>query len=614
MIRIQLHKFAWGVLAFDVLVIVWGAFVRGTGSGAGCGSHWPDCNGEVIPYPQRIETLIELTHRLTSGMSLVLVLALFFWALASLAKGHPARKAAAAALAFTVLEAIIGAGLVLFGWVEKDASAMRGIVMAIHLVNTLGLLGSLVLTAWFATGNRRLELRGQGVVGTVIGFGIAGIAMLSASGAVAALGNTLFPPGSLVEGLRQDFDPASHVFVRLRIFHPLIAMMVGLFLVLAAGLLMHLRPSEYVNRWSRAMVATLFGQMVFGMLTLLLHAPTWMALGHLILADLLWVFFVLFAVEALAEGVPRIEAAHIGLVPDGSRATVRDYVALTKPRVISLLLFTTIAAMFIAAGGWPRPEWLPDALGGALLLIAVAIGGYASAGASNAINMVIDRDIDVKMGRTATRPTVTQRITSRNALLFAFALEALSFALLWGAANLLTAVLAFAGLVCYVIVYTLWLKRRTWSNIVIGGAAGAFPPLVGWAAVTGDLGALALILFGIIFVWTPVHFWALALLIRDEYASAGVPMLPVVRGVRATVRQIAGYAAVTVVISVLPVLLGETSWLYFVSAIALNAVLVLRCVQLYMTPDNPRAGSLFKYSMVYLALLFLAMAVDRTVV
>jgi protoheme IX farnesyltransferase len=277
--------------------------------------------------------------------------------------------------------------------------------------------------------------------------------------------------------------------------------------------------------------------------------------------------------------------------------------------VISLLLFTTLMAMWIAAGGGPGP--------GLGLYLAVALGFYMAAGAANAINMVLERDLDLRMGRTAKRPTVTQAIRPRAALQFAFLLTVGSFALLWWAANLLSAMLALAGLAFYVVVYTLLLKRRTWCNIVIGGAAGSFPPLVGWAAVTGDLSPLAWCLFGIIFLWTPVHFWALALMLKEEYARAGVPMLPVVRGERATVFQIACYAVLTVLISALPFLLhgkdGQSAvgGFYLGMVALLGALLLVRSAQLYRQPDRPRALSLFKYSMVYLALLFLAMAVDR---
>jgi len=199
-------------------------------------------------------------------------------------------------------------------------------------------------------------------------------------------------------------------------------------------------------------------------------------------------------------------------------------------------------------------------------------------------------------------------------LLFSFAIATTAFGLLWGVANLLSAVLALSGLVFYVVVYTMMLKRRTWHNIVIGGAAGAFPPLVGWASVTNDLPPLALYLFAIIFVWTPVHFWALALLLKEEYAAAGVPMLPVVKGDRNTVTQIAIYAVITFAVSLIPFLMPQVGWIYAGTAVVLNVFLLYLCVQLYRQTSRPRASKLFHYSMVYLAILFLMLAVDRAVV
>ncbi|GIW31252.1 MAG: hypothetical protein KatS3mg071_1426 [Meiothermus sp.] len=283
------------------------------------------------------------------------------------------------------------------------------------------------------------------------------------------------------------------------------------------------------------------------------------------------------------------------------RATWRDYFWLTKPRVISLLLFTTLAAMFIAAGGWP----------GLGLFLVVFVGGYMAAASANVFNMVIDRDIDGRMKRTAQRPTVTDKISSREATLFATVLMLLSFVLLWWGANLTTALLAMAGLGWYVLVYTLYMKRRFWSNIVIGGAAGAFPPLVGWAAVTGELSLFAWYLFLIIFFWTPVHFWALSLMIKDDYAAVGVPMLPVVRGERETAYQIGLYAILTTVITLVPVLMGELRWVYLLAALLLNGWLLLYSWRLYQTLERNWTLTLYKYSMLYLALLFVAMAIDR---
>jgi protoheme IX farnesyltransferase len=282
-------------------------------------------------------------------------------------------------------------------------------------------------------------------------------------------------------------------------------------------------------------------------------------------------------------------------------ATWRDYFWLTKPRVISLLLFTAIMAMFIAAGGWP----------GLGLFAAVFVGGYMSAASANVFNMVVDRDIDARMKRTASRPTATRAIGTREALVFATLLMVGAFLILWLGANLPAALLSMAGLAWYVLVYTLYMKRRFWSNIVVGGAAGAFPPLVGWVAVTGELGWLPWLLFALIFYWTPVHFWALALMIKEDYRAVGIPMLPVVMGERATAAQIGLYTILTVLISVLPLFFGQLHGFYLLSSLPLNALLLKRSWELYRAPERPRAVRLYKYSMLYLALVFAAMAVDR---
>ena len=289
------------------------------------------------------------------------------------------------------------------------------------------------------------------------------------------------------------------------------------------------------------------------------------------------------------------------------KATWRDYVTLTKPKVISLLLLTTVGAMFIAAKGFP----------GLIPLIGVLLGGYMSAGAAGVYNMIYDRDIDLQMKRTAKRPTVTSVIPVKNAVIFAVALTLGSFASIALTTNVLAALLSWAGIAFYVIIYTMWLKRTTWQNIVIGGAAGAIPPLVGWAAVTGDLSLLAWILFSLIFVWTPVHFWALALMIKDDYAAVGVPMAPLVIGERNTVLQMVMYALLTIVLTIIPFAMNEFSVVYFVAALALNLLLALRVFRLFQVVQNGEsidratALPLYKYSMLYLALLFLTMSLDR---
>jgi heme o synthase len=290
-----------------------------------------------------------------------------------------------------------------------------------------------------------------------------------------------------------------------------------------------------------------------------------------------------------------------------TRATWRDYLTLTKPRVISLLLLTTVGAMFIAAEGFPG--WIP--------LLGLLVGGYMSAGAAGTYNMVYDADVDGRMRRTATRPTVTRVVPARDALRFGIALTIASFVIIWASSNLLAALLSWAGIAFYMLIYTMWLKRSTWQNIVIGGAAGAIPPLVGWAAVTGDLSLLAWCLFALIFVWTPVHFWALALMIKDDYEAVGIPMAPSIIGERATVMQMVMYAGLTITLTVIPFALNEFSLAYFVAALALNLVLALRMLRLVQVArsgariDRTVALPVYKYSMLYLALLFLSMALDR---
>ena len=282
-------------------------------------------------------------------------------------------------------------------------------------------------------------------------------------------------------------------------------------------------------------------------------------------------------------------------------AALRDYITLTKPRIMSLLLLTGLCGMIIGARGLP-PAWL----------VAVTMLGLALAcGGASALNHFLDRDIDRLMGeRTRARPVAAGRMPPSRALEFGLALSAFSFVLLASAVNVLTATLALAGNLFYVVVYTRLLKRWTAQNIVIGGAAGAVPPLVGWAAATGNLTVPALWLFLIVFFWTPPHFWALAVLLRDKYAAAHIPMLPVVRGVAATTRQIVAYSFVLVAVSTAPFVAGTFDVGYLVVALLLGAVLLWLALQLRRESTPRRAAVLFHYSLLYLALLFVAMALD----
>ena len=307
------------------------------------------------------------------------------------------------------------------------------------------------------------------------------------------------------------------------------------------------------------------------------------------------------ALAAVAFATTLVLAASTYRGEPAPRASWRDYVTLTKPRIMSLLLITGLCAMFVGAQGAPS-GWL----------VLVTITGLALAcGGASALNHVLDRDIDKLMGkRTRARPLAAERMPASRALEFGLTLSAFSFVLLASLVNVLAAVLALVGNLFYVLVYTRWLKRTTPQNIVIGGAAGAVPPLVGWAAVTGNLTLPALWLFLIVFFWTPPHFWALALLIRRDYEAARIPMLPVVRGVRETTRQIVLYSLVLVAITVVPFFWGTVGFVYLGAALALGAAFLLLAVKLRRETTPRRASVLFHFSLLYLALLFAAMAVD----
>ena len=327
-----------------------------------------------------------------------------------------------------------------------------------------------------------------------------------------------------------------------------------------------------------------------------------------------------------AQSVPRSAEGDLGilaLAPDGMttgtqragisaflggrggvRQRLRDYVTLTKPRIISLLLVTTVAPMVIAARGWP----------GTAAVLWTMLGGYLMAGGANAINMYMDRDIDARMPRTALRPIPSGRMSPGHVLGFGIVLGAAAFALFARYVNLLSAVLALAGLLYYVFIYTRWLKRTSPQNIVIGGAAGAFPPLVGWAAATGEVSLTSVYMFLIVFFWTPPHFWALALVKQKDYGRVGVPMAPNVWGERETMRQMVVYTGVLLVVTLAPVTYGGLGVVYGVSAALLGAWLLRDVLRVLRAASfTAPAWTLYRNSLLYLALLFAAMAVDGVV-
>jgi heme A synthase len=293
--------YAWSVLAYNVFVVLWGAFVRATGSGAGCGNHWPTCNGQVVPHAAQIATIIEFTHRATSGLALMAIVGLVVGAFRAYPRRHPVRTGAVLSGVFILTEALIGAGLVLFEHVAKNASTARAFSLSIHLVNTFTLLAVLALTAWWASGGEALSFATAGSLRWLLPSALAGLILLGISGAIAALGDTLFPVTSLASGFAQDFAPSSHLFVRLRVFHPGIAIAASGFLLFAVGQALKQRKTQATQTLGLTVLALCFAQLMVGALNLALLAPVTMQLLHLLTADLLWIASVLFTAAVFAD-------------------------------------------------------------------------------------------------------------------------------------------------------------------------------------------------------------------------------------------------------------------------------------------------------------------------
>ena len=293
-------RYGWGVLGFNLLVILWGAYVRASGSGAGCGAHWPLCNGVVIPRAPALETLVELTHRATSGIALLLVVGQLAWARRVAPRRGAAWWAAHAAMALMLTEALVGAGLVLFEMVAHNASLARAWWLAAHLLNTFALLAALALVPWFASGRPAPRWREASPERGLLAAALLGTLLLGMTGAVTALGDTLFPARSLAEGLAQDFAPTAHVLLRLRVLHPTLAVVVALLVLLTAAVAAGRRPGVTTRRCALAAAGLVLAQLAGGLVNLLLLAPTWMQLVHLLMADALWIVLVLLAAATLA--------------------------------------------------------------------------------------------------------------------------------------------------------------------------------------------------------------------------------------------------------------------------------------------------------------------------
>ena len=587
-----------------LVLIVWGGIVRATGSGDGC-PDWPRCFGRWVP---RLEyhTLIEYVHRLlgvAGGLLAVTLAVLALQALVRARRGAPTgipRPAIVGALSLPFLFGVQGA---LGGRVVN--SALDPLELTFHFAMAMIVLGVLVATTTVASAPA--AGRWTPYARLAAATAVATYALLLVGTYVRAEGAGLaFRDWPLMGGrLVPSFGPtgALEMFV-----HRLLALLVT---ALAVWLVVRARTmtprSPVLVRWSGVVAGLFAAQVVVGALNVWTELSTIPRAAHVGLSALIWASTVALTVLARREPeeVPATGAAEPLRAerPTSVRDVVQAYVALTKPRIIVLLLITTVPAMVLAAGAVPS-LWL---------VAATLVGGTLSAGSANAINMYLDRDIDGLMRRTRSRPLPAHAITPDDALRFGFVLGAFSFVFLAMTVNVLAAVLSLAAIAFYVFVYTMWLKRATAQNIVIGGAAGAAPALVGWAAVTGTLALPAWILFAIVFVWTPPHFWALAMRFQGDYAAAGVPMLPVVRGETETRRQILLYSLALFGTTLVLVPVAPMGPLYTGSAVALGGIFVYRALALWRTPSAARSWGLFRYSVLYLGGLFAAVAADALV-
>jgi protoheme IX farnesyltransferase len=568
-------------LVLTFLVVVWGGIVRVTGSGLGC-PDWPLCHGQFLPGLDA-QTRIEWFHRfiaIAGGLSLAAL------GLVTIARYRERRRALALVVAAGVLyivQALLGAVVVLLELPHTWVTA--------HLANAEILLAVLTVLAvevrWPA-----LAARGRGAPWTALVLAAAvGTFVLMLTGAYVrgADASTACLTWPLCDdGAFPTFGaPAVHMA------HRWVAAVVGVVLLAACWQAWrHRREVPGLGPLAALTAAAFAAQVVVGAANPLSGFSPWALGAHPALASLVWCLTVALTVVAWHPALP-------------SRELVSDMVALTKPAIMSLLLLTAIGAMFLAARGVPPFS----------LLAATIVGGAAASGGASALNHYFDRDIDELMRRTRRRPLPAHRVPDEWAVGLGIVLNIVAFAVLTLFANVLAAALALGGTLFYILVYTLWLKRSTVQNIVIGGAAGAIPPLVGWAAVTGSLDLSAWLLFAIVFFWTPAHFWALALLISDDYKRAGVPMLPVVRGEEATTWGIFTYALSLLPLSVLLFLGGGLGPLYLVAAVSLGLVFVGWSVRLIRAAAARRravARGLYVYSLLYLALLFVAIMVDSS--
>ncbi len=596
------QKLAVATAAATVLLFTVGGLVRGTGSGLGC-STWPACEpGQLFPTGT-LHSLIEFSHRALAGavLALTALTGIVAW------RDHRTSRRilwpALAGFPLVMVQAGLG-GIVV-------ATDLDPAWVTAHFVTALALIADVVVAAVNGFCVVRLPTKGAQAQRADEGFALLSLATAAVTGILLLVGTyvraqssglafTDWPlmDGRLVPVLDGDTLP---------MFAHRVLALVSLLLVLWAAIrarAMQPRARDLVI-FTTVALGLFVAQVGVGALNVFSRLRPWAVVAHVALSVLIWGTLVAlaavsrrFAVHArgLEPLAPDPEPAAAGSVHE----RIRSYVRLTKPRIILLLLITTVPAMILAERGLPS-VWL---------IVATVVGGAVAAGSANAINMYLDRDIDEIMARTRQRPIPRHAIEPEQALGFGFLLGAVSFVFLATAVNVLAATLSLAAIAFYVFVYTMWLKRSTTQNIVIGGAAGAAPALVGWAAVTGTLSAPAWLLFAIVFLWTPPHFWALAMRYSGDYAAAGVPMLPVVKGETETRRQILLYALVLFAVTLVLAPVADLGPVYLVASLLLGGAFVYRALVLWRWPSPERSWAVFRFSLVYLAALFGAVAAD----
>jgi len=609
--RSRFRSLALATAIATVVLFAVGGLVRGTGSGLGC-STWPACEpGHLFPSGT-VHSLIEFSHRAMAFLVIILT------ALTGLVAIRVARRERSlfwpAVLAFPLVSAQAALGAVVVAteldawWVTAHFVAALILIADVTYVAASAVVASAVVANDGIVGGARDE----GAVNgndrsfprlTLITAALVGLLLLVGTYVRASDAQLVFTDWPLMDGRLVPTLGGAATAMFLHRALAAIAMLLVLWTAIRARTATN-RHSPLV-RLSTIALALFVVQIMVGAANVWTRLRPWAVVAHVALSVLIWA-----TVIALATVASRLATVRRRTEPNTDEAaaeerpsirdTVTAYYRLTKPRIVLLLLITTVPAMLLAAGGLPSP-WL---------ILATLVGGAVAAGSANSINMYLDRDIDAIMRRTRQRPLPAHAIAPERALRFGFVMGAIAFYFLAVAVNVLAAVLALSAIAFYVFVYTMWLKRTTEQNIVIGGAAGAVPALVGWAAVTGTLAWPAVVLFAIVFVWTPPHFWALAMRFSGDYAAAGVPMLPVVRGKAETRRQILLYSLVLFATTLVLVPVGHMGPVYTGAAVLLGGSFVYRALAVWRTADEARTRRLFSFSILYLAGLFGAVGVD----